>query len=227
MGLRRLVILTVAAALLLPLAGCSDQPDHYARALAVERELRRQAPDAGFDDHRYIVVLKELRKVPRGHKHRARADAMEQRIRDGRRVAAATKYPAAAKLPPRLAAIADAGSAPAPAALPDAAVESAPASKTAPAAEPSGEAAPLDVVLYSTSWCGYCRRARNWFTTNGVPFVEKDIEKDRAAHAEYQRIGRGYSGVPLISVNGAVIRGFDQRAVQREITKVRRAGNPG
>jgi len=215
MALRRLAIVLVAAALVLPSAGCSDQPDHYARALAVERELRRQAPEAGFDDHRYIVVLKELRKVPRGHRNRASADAMEQRIRDGRRIAAAKKYPGAADLPPRLAALAAAAEAPP--ALADAAPTEDPGS------EASAEAAPLDIVLYSTAWCGYCRKARNWFTTNGVPFVEKDIEKDRAAHAEYQRIGRGYSGVPLISVNGAVIRGFDQRAVSREIAKVRRA----
>ena len=74
---------------------------------------------------------------------------------------------------------------------------------------------------------GDCKKARNWFAANGVPFVGKDIEKDRAANSEYQRVGRGYSGVPLITVNGSVIRGFDVRAVQREIRRVRADAEPG
>ena len=203
----RFTTFAMAALLLLGSLGCQSGPDHYARALAVEREIKRQAPDAGYEDPRYIVVLKELRRVPRAHKHRADADTLAQTIRDGRRVAAAKKYPGAATLPARLT---------------DDAPEAAPTEDG-----PSADIAPLEVVLYSTSWCGYCKRARNWFTKNGIPFVEKDIEKDRAAHAEYQRIGGGYGGVPLISVNGAVIRGFDQRAVQRAIQKVTAGTQPG
>lgn len=218
MALRHLVIVLACATFTLPVTGCADAPDHYARALAVERELHRQAPDAGFEDHRYIVVLKELRKVPQGHRSRAQASVMEKRIRDGRRIAAAKKYPGAASLPARLTTTApEAVAAAGPAAPPTAA--------EAPSADAGGE---LDIVLYSTAWCGYCKKARRWFTSNGIPFVEKDIEKDRTAHAEYRRIGRGHSGVPLISVNGAVIRGFDQRAVAKAIAQVQRgAKDPG
>jgi glutaredoxin len=198
--LRALALLTVVAALLIPTAGCGDQPDHFARALAIERELHRQAPDAGAEHHRYVTVLKELRRIPRGHRDRPKANAMEQRIRDGRRLAVARKYPQLKSLPARLS----------PATAPD--------PHLATASDPP--ATGLDVVLYSTAWCGYCRKARTWLTSNGIPFVEKDIEKDRAANAEYQRLGRGYSGVPLISVNGTVFRGFDARAVRREVDRV-------
>lgn len=27
------------------------------------------------------------------------------------------------------------------------------------------------VVLYSTSWCGYCEKARNYFRAKGIPFT--------------------------------------------------------
>ena len=212
--LRRLALLLLSGLLLLPAAGCGKQPDHFARALAIERELHRQSPDAGVDHARYVNVLRELREIPRGHRDRAKADLMEQRIRDGRRIAAGQKYPQLGDLPPRLAK----GAQPASAAPPEGALTT--------AADTGTEA--LDIVLYSTSWCGYCRKARAWLTANGIPYVEKDIEKDRVAHSEYQRLGKGYSGVPLLSVNGAVIRGFDARAVQREVDRVRKgATNPG
>ena len=74
--------------------------------------------------------------------------------------------------------------------------------------------------MYSTSWCGYCRKARRWFQDNGYPFVEKDIEKSTDARREYQRASGGYGGVPLIVVNGQSFRGFDQRALLRKIQAV-------
>jgi len=33
------------------------------------------------------------------------------------------------------------------------------------------------VTMYSTGWCGYCRKARESFTRQGIPFKELDIEK--------------------------------------------------
>ena len=53
-----------------------------------------------------------------------------------------------------------------------------------------------DVVLYTTSWCPYCRRARDYLRSRGIDFVEYDIEKDReAAIRKRQLDNRG--GVPF------------------------------
>lgn len=64
------------------------------------------------------------------------------------------------------------------------------------------------VTLYSTEWCGYCKAARSYFTRKQIPFVERDIEKDAAAHRQFQALGGG--GVPLIVVDRVRISGFDQ-----------------
>ena len=49
-----------------------------------------------------------------------------------------------------------------------------------------------DVVLYTTSWCPYCRKARDYFDQAGIPYTEYDIEKSARAYREYQKIsGRG------------------------------------
>ena len=33
------------------------------------------------------------------------------------------------------------------------------------------------VIMYSTAWCGYCKKARQYFKSKGISFVEYDIEK--------------------------------------------------
>lgn len=69
------------------------------------------------------------------------------------------------------------------------------------------------VVLYSTSWCPACRQARAWLKEKKIPFVEKDIEKDKRAAAELmskaKKAGVSPSGVPVIDVNGTLVLGFD------------------
>ncbi len=65
------------------------------------------------------------------------------------------------------------------------------------------------VVMYSTVWCGYCKRARGYFKKNSIPFSEKDIEKGARAEKEYKRL-KG-NGVPLIMVGKTKLQGFDQR----------------
>ena len=70
-----------------------------------------------------------------------------------------------------------------------------------------------DIIMYSTSWCGVCKKARSFMKNEGLAFIEKDIEADKAAARELQekceraRVPMG--GVPVIDVGGALMRGFD------------------
>ena len=63
-----------------------------------------------------------------------------------------------------------------------------------------------DVVMYSTSWCGYCKKARRYFKSKGIKFVERDIERSRLAKVAYDRLGG--NGVPLIVVGKNKMSGF-------------------
>ncbi|HEX4547584.1 glutaredoxin family protein [Pseudomonas sp.] len=63
------------------------------------------------------------------------------------------------------------------------------------------------VVLYATDWCGYCKQTRRFLDSKGIPFKEFDIEKDAQARKAYEALGG--RGIPLIDVNGTLIRGFD------------------
>lgn len=82
---------------------------------------------------------------------------------------------------------------------------------TEPSDDPAGN---KSVVLYGTSWCPACRRATAYLTELGVPFEQKDVEKDPAAAREVaalrERAGIPGNGIPVIDVGGTVLAGFNQ-----------------
>jgi glutaredoxin len=62
------------------------------------------------------------------------------------------------------------------------------------------------VVMYSTSWCGYCKKARKHFEQNKIPYQEYDIEKSKQAARDYKKLkGRG---VPVILIGDRRMNGF-------------------
>jgi len=62
------------------------------------------------------------------------------------------------------------------------------------------------VIMYSTSWCGYCAKARKYFNSNNIKFTEYDIEKSKKARRQYDAIGG--RGVPVILVAKKRMNGF-------------------
>lgn len=82
------------------------------------------------------------------------------------------------------------------------------------------EAAPVvaeeQVEMFATSWCGYCRKAREFFQSRGIPFVEYDIEADAAAAQRKQEIDTR-PGVPLVVINGTPIHGFVPQAYEQAL----------
>ena len=66
--------------------------------------------------------------------------------------------------------------------------------------------APL--VMYTTSWCPYCSRARELFERKGVAYTEIDVDAVDGARAEMQRRS-GRTSVPQIFVGERHLGGFD------------------
>lgn len=72
------------------------------------------------------------------------------------------------------------------------------------------------VVLFSTSTCSWCRRAKRYLRENGVAFKEVNVEKDRDAARDLVR-KTGQTGVPVIKVGGRWILGFDREKLERAL----------
>ncbi len=75
-----------------------------------------------------------------------------------------------------------------------------------PAVTGSGE-----VILYATSWCGYCKKTRALFKEQGIPYKEYDIESSDEGRERYEALGG--NGVPVIDIRGKVIHGFDKNEI--------------
>lgn len=63
------------------------------------------------------------------------------------------------------------------------------------------------VTIYTTEWCGVCKRAKAFFRQNGVPFREWDVKKSDYGETKFKQLGG--RGVPVITVGAEKMMGFD------------------
>ena len=52
--------------------------------------------------------------------------------------------------------------------------------------------------MYSTTWCGYCRRLKDQLAREGIDFVEVDIEEDPASAELVMTVNGGTQTVPTL-----------------------------
>ena len=65
------------------------------------------------------------------------------------------------------------------------------------------------ITVYSTSWCGFCHAAKQYFDKLGVKYQDVNVEVD--IHAAQEMIQKsGQMGVPVIDIDGTLIVGFDR-----------------
>jgi len=80
------------------------------------------------------------------------------------------------------------------------------------AAEGHGRHLKSPVIMYSTRWCPYCKKAREYFARHQFSYVEYDIEAS-ATNLESFRALNG-NGVPLILVGNRRMEGFSPRSFE-------------
>lgn len=79
----------------------------------------------------------------------------------------------------------------------------------------------VPVVMYSTDWCGVCKRARKYFEEQGIRFTEYDVDRNMQARNEYMLLNPRRS-VPTIKIGNEVIVGFSPAAVEAALTAAAR-----
>ena len=60
--------------------------------------------------------------------------------------------------------------------------------------------APADgtITMYSTSWCGYCRRLKTQLDSAGIGYTEVNIEEHPDAAAFVEQVNGGNQTVPTV-----------------------------
>lgn len=70
-----------------------------------------------------------------------------------------------------------------------------------------------EVVIYTTPWCGWCRRTRAFLDERGVRYMDKNIEANDAYRDELIR-KTGRASIPVVEIGGELIRGYNERAME-------------
>jgi glutaredoxin len=73
-----------------------------------------------------------------------------------------------------------------------------------------------NVEIYETSWCVYCKKAKNFFRSRGIDFETYDIEKDPQA-ARRMKSFTNRQAVPFVVINGQGISGYSAAAYEQAL----------
>lgn len=74
------------------------------------------------------------------------------------------------------------------------------------------------IVLYSVSWCPHCKEAKEYFTSNNIPFINKDVEIDSTAMDELTKKYKS-QGVPVIVLGDdkIILKGFNKEKFEKAV----------
>lgn len=72
----------------------------------------------------------------------------------------------------------------------------------------------MNIKIYSTPSCVYCRMAKEYFKKNNISYEEKDVQGDMTAREEM--IEKSHQmGVPVIDIDGRIIVGFNRPEIDQ------------
>ena len=61
----------------------------------------------------------------------------------------------------------------------------------------------MGIKVYTTDWCGDCRRAKRFLSENDVEFEEINIERDREAVRLVMEHNDGKRRIPTFEIDGS------------------------
>lgn len=67
----------------------------------------------------------------------------------------------------------------------------------------------MNVTIYTTPSCVYCKMTKGFFAQNNVKYEERDVAVDEKAREEMVQKS-GQFGVPVIDIDGKIVVGFDK-----------------
>lgn len=58
----------------------------------------------------------------------------------------------------------------------------------------------MQVIIYSTTTCPYCKMLKEYLETKSIAFTEKLIDQDKAVSEEMEKESGGFKGVPFVVI---------------------------
>jgi glutaredoxin-like YruB-family protein len=72
----------------------------------------------------------------------------------------------------------------------------------------------MNVKVYSTSFCPYCKMAKEFLKDKKIPFEEINVQENPEA-AKQMIEKSGQAGVPVIEIDGQMVIGFNTEQIKK------------
>ncbi len=74
------------------------------------------------------------------------------------------------------------------------------------------------LTMYTTPWCGYCRRLKSQLAREGIDIREIDIERDPAAAEHVMMVNGGFRTVPtVVFADGSTLTNPSVQAIKQRM----------
>lgn len=77
----------------------------------------------------------------------------------------------------------------------------------------------MKAIVYTTSWCPYCKEAISYLEGKNVEVVEKNIEESEEIKDELLDKVGFFTGVPVIDIEGKILSGFAPGKIDKALGK--------
>ena len=94
-------------------------------------------------------------------------------------------------------------------------------------AEQTITAEPGEVILYCTSWCPACRKARAWLDQRNVRYTVIDVDFNQAAAEKVRGWANGNLTTPTFDFGGTIVVDFDEERLAAVLEVFRQGGETG
>ena len=78
-----------------------------------------------------------------------------------------------------------------------------------------------ELTMYTTTWCGFCRRLKVQLARDGIEMTEIDIERDPAAAEFVEKVNGGNQTVPVVVFpDGTAVTNPTAKAVKARLAAI-------
>lgn len=75
-----------------------------------------------------------------------------------------------------------------------------------------------EIKIYSTPTCHFCHMAKDYFKDNDIAYTDFNVAEDAEKRTEMVEL-TGQMGVPVISIGGDIVIGFNEAKIKELLAK--------
>jgi len=76
----------------------------------------------------------------------------------------------------------------------------------------------MTVKIYTTPTCPWCKKTKEFLKLKKIAYTELDVTSNEKARDEMVKKSK-QMGVPVLDIDGKIIVGFDQGAIEKALKK--------